>query len=95
VARAAVTIRAETFAAMTAAEQRALGRGAALMQHRLADATLSAGGLAGLGTSFPEKRPTYRRGAGQLRRLVGRGLDAYPRLDPSARQVGHKPETLR
>jgi hypothetical protein len=81
VARAAVKIRAETFAAMTAAEQRAMTRAAALTQHKLADATLGGGGVVGFAKAFPENRPTYGRGAGQLRHVVGRGLSAFSRLE--------------
>jgi hypothetical protein len=81
VTRAAVKIRAETFAAMTAAEQRAMTRAAALTQHKLADATLGGGGIVGFAKAFPENGPTYGRGAGQLRHAVGRGLSAFSRLE--------------
>jgi hypothetical protein len=84
VTRAAVTLRSELFAAMIGAEQHALLRGAALTQHKLADATLNSGQLAGFAKSFPEKRPTYGRGDEQLRQLVGAGLHAFPGLEARA-----------
>ncbi len=83
VARAARSVRAETFAAMMDAEQSAMNRGAALTQQKLTDATLNAGNLAGFATSFPDNAPTYRRGLRQIRQLVGAGLRSFQDLQPA------------